>query len=98
MTGRGDNIWTILYHPAVVKKDIPVLPLLAAKRIKKAIEEKLTTNPLLYGFPLHGSLKNLFKLRAGDWRVVYSIRDKHVLILVIASRKDAYQLAERRAN
>lgn len=98
MTKRGANDWTILYHPTVIKKDIPILPLSGAKRIRKAIEEKLATNPALYGFPLHGSLKNLFKLRVGDWRVVYSITDSKILILVIGNRKDVYRVAGGRVG
>ena len=96
MRERGADGWTILYHPTVIKRDIPVLSLLVAKRIKKAIEEKLATDPALYGFPLHGSLKNLFKLRVGDWRVVYSITDSKILILVIGNRRDVYKVVGRR--
>jgi len=92
----GDNNWQVLYHPTVAKKDIPILSSVVAKRIKKVIEEKLVTNPLFYSFPLHGSLQNLFKLRVGDWRVVYSVNNRTVLILVIANRQDVYQVAKRR--
>ena len=93
---KSGNNWKILYHPTVVKKDIPNLSTLEAKRVRLAIEAKLSTSPVLYGMPLRGSLRQLWKLRVGDWRVVFSIDDHEVKILVIANRKDVYKLASRR--
>ncbi len=86
----------ILYHPLVVKRDIPRLDTDAAKRIKKEVEEKLGSRPEMYGLPLRGTLKQYWKLRVGDYRVVYSIKSKIVYILVIADRKEVYKLAVKR--
>jgi mRNA interferase RelE/StbE len=43
--------------------------------------------------PLAGPLKGLFRLRAGDYRIVYQIdaRARIVYVVPIAHRKDAYQ-------
>ena len=43
--------------------------------------------------PLTGPLKGLFRLRAGDYRMVYQIdaRKKTVYVVRIAHRKEAYQ-------
>jgi len=42
-------------------------------RIKKAIEQRLLVAPYEYGMPLRKSLKRYWKLRVGDYRVVYKI-------------------------
>lgn len=86
----------ILYHPLVVKRDIPRLGPVASQKVRRAIESKLTLGPEVYGLPLRGTLKKYWKLRVGNYRVVYEIRDHQVLILVIAHRKDVYELARGR--
>ncbi|MFA6463745.1 MAG: type II toxin-antitoxin system RelE/ParE family toxin [Candidatus Paceibacterota bacterium] len=86
----------IQYHPLVVEKDIPKLDPTTRKRIKISIEKKLTTRPEIYGAPLRANLRQYWKLRIGDYRVVYSIKDKTVYILLISHRKDVYLLAENR--
>lgn len=94
MSWPGDN--RIVYHPLVVAHDMKSFDSLSAKRIKKAIEQKLITYPELYGAPLRGTLKQYWKLRVGDWRLVYAIKHHVVYIIVIAHRKGAYGLATRR--
>jgi mRNA interferase RelE/StbE len=86
----------ILYHPLVVKKDIPSLDKEIGKRIHSAIEKKLGTNPVLYGVPLRAILKQYWKLRVGDWRIVYKIEKEEVKILIIGHRREIYSLAEKR--
>lgn len=90
------NGWKILYHSAVVKKDIPHLNSQDGERIKSAIGQKLAVDPALYGIPLRGTLKQFWKLRIGNWRIVFTIANKNVYILVIANRKEVYKLAGRR--
>lgn len=97
MRKSGDNEgWILRYHPAVSGRDIPALDSVGAKRIKKAIEAKLKTDPLYFGAPLRGVKIQLFKIRVGDWRVVYKIAPPYVDILLIAHRKDAYTRLRRR--
>ena len=93
MTQPGNKI---LYHQLVVKCDIPSLSAVISKRIKLSIEQRLVVKPELYGIPLRGTLKRYWKLRVGDWRVVYSIKNKIVYILVIAHRREVYDIADRR--
>lgn len=88
--------WRVVYHPAVVKIDIPRLGQSEAGRIRRAIENKIMIDPTLFGLPLRGTLKQYWKLRVGDWRIVYAIVGREVRILVIAHRRDVYQLAGRR--
>lgn len=89
-------MYEILYHPLVVSVDIPKLGAVERKRIKKAIEVKLTIHPEIYGVPLHQSLLGYRKLRVGDCRVVFRITKKKVMIFVIAHRSIVYKVGNKR--
>ena len=78
------------YHPDVRDVDIPKLNEALKKRIKKAIEERLSISPHQYGEPLRKTLKGYWKLRVGDYRVVYKVERSEVWILAIINRKDIY--------
>jgi len=80
----------VKYHPKV-KDDVKKLDVRIKERIKKAIERKLMTAPEIYGERLKGNLKDLWKLRIGDYRVVFLIEGKTVYILGIWHRKEAYE-------
>ena len=79
------------YHPDVRDIDIPKLNETLKKRIKKAIEERLSMSPQQYGKPLRKSLKGYWKLRVGDYRIIYKADHNEVLILAIINRKDVYK-------
>lgn len=83
-------MFEIFYHQLVVKKDIPKLPGTIRERIKRAIEEKLTTHPEKFGRPLRRSLKGFRKLRVGDYRVLFRIENQIVKILLIQHRSVVY--------
>ena len=82
--------YIIEYLPSVVSKDIPLLSKTIRIQIQKAIEEKLTIDPISFGKPLQYSLKGLRRLRVGDYRVIYQIKDETVLIVTIKHRKEIY--------
>ena len=83
----------VKYLPEVVKKQIPKLSLANRQRIQKAIEKKLSIDPIAYGRPLRYSLKGLRRLRVDDYRVIYKIDDiDHLVIIVkIGHRKEIYE-------
>ena len=60
-------------------------------RIVAAID-RLTETPHL-GAALKGGLRGLRRLRVGDYRVVYEVRDDELIVLVVrvAHRRDAYR-------
>ena len=89
-------MFDIIYHPLVVTDDIPKLSSQSNKRIRRAIEERLATQPDLYGKPLRRSLKGYRKLRVGDYRVIFKIRGNTVIILVIQHRSVVYDKAAKR--
>lgn len=84
--------WKVVYKKSV-QKDLKKISKDIQYIIKRAIEEKLMTDPLKFGLPLRRNLKALMKLRVGDYRVIYSIKQKEVTIYVIkiGHRKEAYE-------
>jgi len=91
--------WSILYHHAV-EDDLESIGPSAARRIVKAIDVKLTQSPLQFGAPLSGGLANFRKLRVGDYRVVYQVHEKKVVVFVLAvgprRDKEIYRMALKR--
>ncbi len=77
----------IHYHPDVLKIDLPHLERSELQRVKRAIEQKILVDPLLFGLPLRNTLKNYRKLRVGNWRIVYTIVGKTIRILIIAPKR-----------
>jgi mRNA interferase RelE/StbE len=88
----------IKYHPDVKNVDIPLIDLRTKKRIKKAIETRLITDPHQYGEPLRKTLKGYWKLRVVDYRVVFKIVKSKVWILGIVHRKIVYEKIKKRAD
>ncbi len=82
----------IRFHPLVTSRDIPSLDTPVKKRVQHSIDEKLLTSPLMFGAPLRFTLRGLWKLRVGDWRVVYTIEKDMVSVLLIAHRREVYKL------
>ena len=82
--------YTLLYHPQVVEEDLPRLPQNIHSRVTRAIETRLVKAPEQYGAPLKGTLKGYWKLRVGDYRVVYKIVETEVWIFGIIHRKKVY--------
>ncbi|TBR24448.1 type II toxin-antitoxin system RelE/ParE family toxin [bacterium] len=82
--------YTLVYQREVVDEDIPAVPPGLRPRLAKAIEARLTTHPEQYGRPLRGTLAGYWKLRVGDFRVVFRVVGKEVVIHAIRNRKDVY--------
>ncbi|MES2504593.1 MAG: type II toxin-antitoxin system RelE/ParE family toxin [Myxococcota bacterium] len=85
--------YQIRYLGDVVSEHIPALPVNIKASIKRAIEERLTIDPVGFGKPLRYSLKGHRRLRVGDYRIVYRIepRNQMVIIVAIKHRKDIYE-------
>ena len=91
--------WRILYHH-LVEEDLESVGPSVARRIVKAIDAKLTRSPMDFGLPLSGNLANFRKLRIGDYRVVYQVREKTIIVYVLAvgprRDKEIYRAAVKR--
>lgn len=83
--------FTVRYHPDVKEVDLPRINAKMRERIRKAIESRLMTAPQEYGLPLRKNLGGYWKLRVGDYRVVFKVEGKAVYVLGIRHRKDVYE-------
>ena len=85
-------MWKVIYKKSV-KKDLQYISKDIQKIIKKTIENKLMVDPLYFGKPLRKNLAGLMKLRVRDYRIIYSINKKTVIVHVIkiGHRKEVYK-------
>ena len=80
--------YRLLYPPLVVTRDMPRLDPPTRRRIRAAIERKLTLHPEAAAKPLSHTTQRLWSLRVGDWRVIFALRDDELWILKIGHRRD----------
>jgi len=87
-------VWRIDYAESV-QKDVRKLDAQERKRIRDFIEIKVANleDPRSLGKPLSGSLSGLWRYRLGSYRIIASIEDLDIRILVvkIAHRKEVYR-------
>ena len=74
--------YSLLYHPAVRDEDLQNIPRNIQSRLARAIETRLTSE---------GTLRPYWKLRVGDYRIVYKIVGREVWILAVLHRKEIYE-------
>lgn len=93
MTKPGNETYSIEYLDLVVEEDIPALPKRMRELIRRAIEERLTVEPIGLGKPLRYSFIGHRRLRVGDYRIVYRVDQtlRKVVIAGIKHRKDIYK-------
>lgn len=87
--------YVLAFHE-FVQTDLEDIPANIRKRILTAIESRLQTHPAQYGLRLRQSLAGLWKIRVGDYRIVYEIAGQHVIVWAILNRKSAYPEVARR--
>ena len=76
------SLYTVKFDRRV-KKDFKSIPAKDIERIKSAIED-LSNNPRPDGCTkLKGDKRDYYRIRVRNYRVVYSIEDKILLVLVI---------------
>lgn len=82
-------VYNIVYKKSV-HRDLKKLPKPEAKRILDQIEKELVKKPKSNPV-LKGQFAGLRKYRIGDYRVIYTMLKKNILILRIGNRKDVYK-------
>ena len=83
MTGK------IIYKSSV-SHDLKHIELKEKEKLLGQIRTVLAENPRS-GEPLHGEFAGLFKLRVGDYRIIYAFVGEDVLILRVIHRGKAYR-------
>ncbi len=73
-------------------KQFKALPRQEQQRLKTKIDN-LETDPRPSGVVKLSGEKNLYRIRVGNYRIIYSIQDSRLLILIvkIGHRKDVYR-------
>ncbi len=89
--------YRLIYHPEV-RDDLRHIPRNIKESLRKAIENRLAFDPLLYGRPLRQSLKGHRKLRVGEYRIIYRVSGDDVIILKIGHRREVYEQVLDRVN
>jgi len=80
----------LIEYKSSVAHDLKNLDKAVARRIINELEEALSSDPDC-GEALTGQFKGLFKLRIGEYRVVYSKKLGGVLVLRIRNRNKAHR-------
>ena len=75
-----------------VEEDLKKLDKTTVRKILNRIETYLAQDPKELGKPLKGEFQGYWRYRWGDYRVIYKISEREILILVlrISNRKDVY--------
>ena len=82
-------IYRIIYHEDA-SHDLEKISRNIQQKILKAVESRLSRAPEIFGKPLRYSLKGLWSLRVGDYRVIYCIVKEEIIILRIGHRREVY--------
>lgn len=77
-------------YKSSVLRDLKKLDRATARRILDQFESSLSKDPDS-GEPLTGQFKGLHKYRVGDYRVIYALTKRGVIVLRIAHRKKVYK-------
>jgi len=82
--------YRITYKDGLLQNVLPRIPVINRAQIARAIDERLTADPVGLGKPLQYNMKGYKRLRIGNWRVIYRIEGDNVIICDIVDRRDAY--------
>ena len=74
------------------EKSLEKLDSQTRERIADFLYTKVRINPLQHREPLHGNKKGFYKYRVGDYRIICTIKNSELLILVIeiGHRREIY--------
>ncbi len=83
--------YQILWHKDAVQ-DLKKIDRKIALSIISKVEKYLARDPIKLGMPLKGNFKGFFRYRIGKFRVIYTIQENHLLILVlkVGKRDEVY--------
>ncbi len=75
-----------------IEEDLKKLDKAIVKKILNRIESYLARDPKGLGKPLKGDFQGYWRYRWGDYRVIYKISEKEILIFIlrISHRKEVY--------
>ena len=85
-------MWRIEFKPQALD-ELGKLDAVIAQRILTKIKWLTENIDQITPQPLSGGLRGLFKLRVGDYRIIYSINPKELLVTVhmVGHRREIYR-------
>jgi mRNA interferase RelE/StbE len=81
--------YAILYRTSV-RREMRRLEAQIAQRVDAAITA-LADNPRPAGCLKLSGPKGLWRIRVGDFRIVYEIQDKQLVVVSVANRREVYR-------
>jgi mRNA interferase RelE/StbE len=60
-------------------------------RVNRAMERLAAWPDVSGAKPLRGQLKGRYRVRAGDWRIIFTVTGDVVIVTRIANRRDVYE-------
>lgn len=85
--------WAYSFEASALK-ELKKLGPPAAREILGFLDERIagTEDPRTFGKPLKGDLKGLWRYRVADYRLICSIQDQRLVVLVlkVGHRRDIY--------
>jgi mRNA-degrading endonuclease RelE of RelBE toxin-antitoxin system len=60
-------------------------------RVNRAMERLAGWPDVSGAKPLRGQLKGHFRIRTGDWRIIFAVTGETVIVIRIANRRDVYE-------
>lgn len=86
-------MYKIKFASLRIKKQLDKLPFGVFKRIDKIITT-LIQNPFPSGTVKLKGFENFYRVRIGDYRIIYNINHKaqEIILIRVAHRKDAYKI------
>ena len=87
----GENHWQIIIHRKA-EKTLKRLSGEILERMRQAVRS-LSENPRPKGYKKILGHDNLYRIRVGDWRIIYAIENEKMIVLVleVAPRGRVYQ-------
>lgn len=84
--------YQVLWHADAIR-DLKRVDKKQADEIFNKTETYLSKDPLKFGKPLKGHLKGFYRYRAGKFRIIYLIKQKQVLVIVlrVGKRDEIYK-------
>ena len=86
--------WRVEWEDEAIK-ELKKLDARAQRNIVRYLRKKIATedDPRRFGNPLRKDLKGLWKYRIGDYRIICSIEEKSVVVLVVrvGHRRSVYK-------
>ena len=73
-------------------KDLEKLDRQVAQRILKRVAWFSNNFKMVVPEPLAGEFKGAFKLRVGEWRVIYTVEGEAIIIRFVGHRREIYRV------